>query len=142
MGFSTKECAWSKTSVKVLGRTLVGITGFDLNKKIDAEYLYGGGDEPIDIQTGNKSYPGSLELMKFEVDLLNEAAQSAGFEDILEVPHEAIVITCVFKKTLTSPIKTLTSLATKFTELPYKLNQNDKSMKMNLPLMSMKTTVL
>ena len=70
MGFSTTECAWSQTSIKMLGRTIIGIRGFEFEKTIDDEYIYGAGDEPLDITSGNKSYPGSIKLLKYELDLL------------------------------------------------------------------------
>ena len=139
MGFNTRECAWHQTSVTILGRTLVGIRGFDFEKDVEKEYLYGAGSDPIDIQSGNKSYPCSLRLLKYEVDLLNDAALAAGFEDIVEVPHEAIVITCVFKKTLTSPIRTITAAAVAFKNIKASLEQNGKMTEVTLPGLSMKT---
>ena len=138
MGFSTKECAWSQTRIKVLGRTLVGINGFEFNKKVDKEAIYGAGDEPLDIQPGNKSYTGNLDLKKYEVDVLNKAAKMAGYEDITEVPHEAIVITCTYKKNATDAPATITSLATAFTDLTASMKQNDKEGKLTLPFISMK----
>jgi len=139
MGFSTKECAWSQTTVKVLTRTLVGIAGFDFSKDVETEYLYGAGSDPIDIQRGNKSYPGSIDILKYELDLLNDAAVAAGYEDITEVPNEAINITCVFKKLATDTPRTVSSLACAFGNIKAAMQQNDKSMKVSLPFKAMKT---
>jgi|SRR6185312_8918603 len=141
MGFSTKECAWSRTNVKVLGRTLVGIAGFDFEKDVTTEYVYGAGDDPIDIQRGNKAYPGSVDMMKFELDMLNDAAVTAGFEDITEVPHESIVITCTFKKLPTDVPRTITAAACAFSNIKAAMKQNDLSMTVNLPFKSMKTKI-
>ncbi|HML58658.1 MAG TPA: hypothetical protein PKA85_09845, partial [Ferruginibacter sp.] len=77
MAFSTKECAWAQTSIKLLGRTIIGIRGFEFQKDFEKEYVYGAGADPIDINNGNKGYPGSLTLLKFEVDQLNDAAVAA-----------------------------------------------------------------
>lgn len=140
MGFSTDECAWKKVSIKMLGRTLVGISGFEFEKNFDKEYLYGAGDEPIDIQDGNKSYPGSFKLYKYEIDLLNDAAQAAGFADITEVPHELIVATCVFKKTLTSKTRTITSSGIAFSNLKAGMEQGAKKTEMTLPFIAMNNT--
>lgn len=142
MGFSTKECEWSKTTIKVLGRTLVGIRGFEFEKNIETEYLYGAGDDPIDIQRGNKGYPGSLNMLKYEVDMMNDAARAAGYEDITEVPHDAVVITCQYKKKLADPARTITSAGVAFTSLKYALQQNAKMSEVPMPFLSMKTTVL
>ncbi len=141
MGFNTKECEWSSTSVAILGRKPVGITGFEFEKNIEKEYLFGAGSEPIDIQMGNKTYPGSVTLLKYEVDLLNDAALSAGYEDILEVPHTAIVITCQFKATSTSKIRTITATGCAFDSLKAGSKQNDKKTEMAMPFKAMKTVL-
>lgn len=139
MGFSTKECAWSQTSFKCLGRTTTGRLGFELEKDVETEYLYGDGPEPIDIQRGNKSYPGNVEMLKYELDMYNDAAVAAGYEDITEVPLEAIVITCVYKKLATDKPRTITASGVAFTNIKIAMQQNDKSTKVTLPFKSMKT---
>lgn len=141
MGFSTKECAWSQTTVKILGRTLVGIQGFDFEKDVETEYLFGAGPDPIDIQRGRKTYPGSIDVLKFELDLLNDAALNAGYEDITEVPHEAIVITCVYKKLAADTPRTVTAMAVAFGNYKVAMKENDKSTVVSLPFKSMKTIV-
>ena len=139
MGFNTKECAWKHISVKVLNRTIVGITGFEVSKSVEKEYLHAAGDEPIDIQSGNKTYPGNLKLLKYEVDQMNEAAIAAGFSDITEVPHEAIVITVLYKKTANSEQQTVTCAGVAFQELKFGSDQNSKKTEITIPFLSMKT---
>lgn len=141
MGFNTRECAWHQTTVKMLGKTFVGLRGFEFEKNIDKEYLRASGNEPIDIQTGDKSYPGTLKLLKYEVDQLNDAAVAAGYEDILEVPHELIVITCVHKKNKTDKARTITAAGVAFTSLKYALDSGGKSTEVPLPFLSMKTSL-
>ena len=141
MGFTTKECAWSHTSVKLLGATMVGLRGFEFDKDIEKEYLYAAGDEPIDIQNGNKGYPLNLKLLKYEVDKLNDAALAAGYEDILEVPHELIVITCQYKKRITDAQRTIVSSGVAFTSLKFAMEQNNKMGEVTLPGMAMKTVI-
>lgn len=141
MGFSTKECAWHQTSMKVMGRTIIGIRGFELNKNVEKEYLYGAGDEPIDIQSGNKSYPGNLKLLKYEVDAMNDAAVTAGYEDITQVPHEAVVITCIYKKNPTDTARSITASGVSFTEIRNAMEQNGKMTEITIPFLSMKTVI-
>lgn len=141
MAFSTKECAWAQTSIKLLGRTIIGIRGFEFQKDFEKEYVYGAGADPIDINNGNKGYPGSLTLLKFEVDQLNDAAVAAGYEDITEVPHEAVVVTCVFKKNASDQARTITAMGVAFTNLTLGMQQAAKMTEVNLPFMAMKTTI-
>lgn len=134
----TSEFAWSHTTLTILGAKMVGINGWSFNKKFDKEVLYGAGDEPIDIQSGNKSYDLNVDLKKYEVDKLNDAALAAGFEDITEVPHEAIVITTSFKKTDADKTRTIIATGVSFTSLPQSMSQGDKEMKVSLPAIAMK----
>jgi hypothetical protein len=139
MGFSTKECAWSQTSIKLLGVTIEGIRGWSFKKAIDKELLFAAGDEAVDITSGNKSISGTLTLLKYEFDKLNDAAQLAGYDDILEVPHTAILITCAFKLNATTPIRTIsTPLGLAFTDSEVAMQQNAKMTEVPLPFIAQK----
>lgn len=137
-GFSTNECAWAQITFKLLGRTIVGIRGFEVDKEIEKEHLFAAGDEPIDIQSGNKKLTGNFKFLKYEVDLLNEAAQAAGFLDITEVPHTLISSSIVFRKTLTAPIKTLNVYSIAFTKMTFGMEQNGKLMEITMPYLAMR----
>lgn len=133
MAFSTKECSWAQTSVKLLGRTLEGIRGFEFNKQIDKEVLYGAGQVGIDILEGNKEIDGSITILKYELDLLNDAAKLAGYMDITEVPYTAIVITCAYQLTSVSKLRTHTVPGAAFTKMGIGMKQNDKGTEIQLP---------
>lgn len=139
--FSTKECAWAQTSLKILGRTVQGLKGFDFNKEIEKELIYAAGDEAIDITAGNKKVDGSLKVLKFEHDLLTDSAQLAGFEDITEVPHIATVITCTFKLNPTAPIRTITVFGVAFTKWGVAMEQNAKFTDVTLPFIATKVVL-
>lgn len=136
--FSTSECAWSNISMKVLGRTITGLKGFSFKKGVEKEHIYAAGKDPVDIQSGNVKPEGNIKLLKYEVDLLNDAAQAAGYEDILEVPHDLILITCAFKKSKTDTIRTIEAQGVAFTELDYTMEQNAKNADITLPFLCMK----
>lgn len=137
VNITTSECAWSKFEVKLLGRTIKGLRGFSFKKTVDKEHLYGAGDEPLDIMSGNKKYEGNIKILGFEADALNKAAQAAQYDDITEVPHELIVITCSYKKRLTDKIKTYTATGVAFTETGIDLEQNAKHREITLPFIAM-----
>lgn len=138
MDFKTQDCAWSNIKLTLLGRTLTGLRGFETKKTIEKEHVYASGDEPVDIQSGNKKYEGSLKLLKFEVDLLNDAALIAGFADITEVPHTLITATIEFKKELIGTIRTIAVLGISFTELPTAMEQGAKMNEVTLPFIAMR----
>lgn len=138
MPFNTSECAWHNTSMKLLGRTITGLRGFSFKKGVEKEHLYAAGKNPIDIQSGNVKPEGSIKLLKYEYDLLQDAAQKAGFDDITEVPHTAITITCSFKKNATDPIRIMEAQGVSFNEWEVAQEQNAKMTEVNLPFLAMK----
>jgi len=137
MHIKSSEYAWHQTEVRLMGRTVVGISGFEFKKSIDKEAVYGAGQNPIDIQEGNVSCSGSLSLFGFELDRLNQAAQTAGYDDILSVPHELIVITASMRKFAKDPITTVTARGVAFTEYAHAMNQGDKKREVSLPFIAM-----
>jgi len=134
---TSSECAWSHFEVKLLTRVTKGLRGFEFNKEVEKEHLFGAGNDAIDIQTGNKKNTGSITLLGFEVDMLNATAAAAGYDDITDVPHDAIVITCSFKKLATDPIKTYVARGVAFTEAKTSMKQNDKQREIQLPFLAM-----
>lgn len=137
VNITTSECAWSHFEVKVLTRVAKGLRGFSFKKTIEKEHLYGTGDEPLDIMTGNKKYEGNIKLLGFEVDALNKAATAAGFSDITEVPHEAVLINCSFKRRPTDAVSSYTATGVAFTENGVDLEQNAKHREITLPFIAM-----
>lgn len=136
--FSTKECAWAQVKMKMLGRTITGLRGFEFRKAVEKELLYAAGPEAIDIQEGNKAGSGTITLLKFELDLLNDAAIAAGFADIVEVPHVLISITGQFKKNIGSKSRIIEVPALAFTDMSVAMQQNAKFAEVSLPFISAK----
>jgi len=135
---TTSECAWSAVSVQVLGRKLTGLRGFSNKKSVEKEPLYASGPDPVDITTGNKKYEGNLKLLKYELDLMNDAAQAAGYEDITEVPHTLISIVTQYKKNETDPIRTISAMGVAFMEMDEAMEQNAKMTEVTLNWIAMK----
>ena len=135
--FSTEECAWSQISVSILGRKLVGMRGFQVDEEVDKEILYAAGQLGIDIQEGNVKNSGNLKLLKFEVDMLNDAAKVAGYKNILRVPHTLISFVISYKKTLTSPMRKVVVTGVGFTSLTNAMEQGAKYTEITLPYLAL-----
>lgn len=138
--FSTKNYNWNNITISLLGRKVVGIRGFEFNKEIEKEGVYAQGSEPITISAGNKKYDGNIEVLKHELDLMNDAAIKAGFEDITEVPHEAISITCDFKNLPTDKTRQVVAIGVAFTKIGIGVKQNDMNVVITMPFIAMKIT--
>lgn len=137
LNITTEECSWAKFELKVLNRTTKGLRAFSVKKTKDQEHLHASGDEPIDILSGNKKYEGKIKILGFELDAMNKAANDAGYDDITEVPHEAIVITIAFKKRATDPIKTYVASGVSFGECGTDMEQGAKFREIELPYLCM-----
>ncbi len=129
MFFDTKECEWSDQDVYLNGFKIAKILGVKFSKGKEKEALYAGGDEPISIQGGNKTYEGTLTLLKGAVDNMNAAALLAGGEDLLDI---AWTLTVVFKAKGTRILKSHTLMGVDFDKFEEGLMQNDK--KSEIPL--------
>lgn len=137
MHIKSSEYAWHHTEVKILGRILDGITGWELKKTTEKEALYGAGQHALDIQSGNIACSGSINLWGFEADRLEQAAQAAGYDSIQDVPHELITITVSARKMAKDPITIWTATGVAFTETSDKLSQNDKKRDNAMPFICM-----
>jgi len=126
--------------MKFMGRTIHGITAWQFTKTKEKTAVYGAGSEPIDIASGNTSYEGSITIMGYELDKLNKAAQEAGYDDILEIPHELLSLTISMKKHVTSAVTVIAVRGIAFTSIPHAFNQADKTRSYQLPCVCMSVT--
>jgi hypothetical protein len=137
VNITSSECAWANFEVKILGRTIKGLRGFSLKKEVEKEHLYGAGDDPLDITSGNKKNTGNIKLLGFEVDAMTKAAAASGYGDITEVPHEAIIVSVSYKRRPTDSINTYIASGVAFTETGVDLEQNAKHREITLPFLAM-----
>ena len=68
---------------------------------------------------------------------MNRAAKKAGYADIVDVPHELIVITCKYQKTKLDPKTYHTATGVGFTEFASAMEQNAKMREVTLPWLAM-----
>lgn len=134
--FTTNECAWKHISMKMLTRTMTGLTAFEVKLAVEKELLFAAGAKAIDIMEGNESAAGTITVLKSELDMLNDAALSAGYASIVHVPHTLISCTVQFKKTLTSPTRIIEVPALAITDATVGMQQNSKFANVPLPFIA------
>jgi len=142
LNIRSSECAWQDAEVKLLGRTIQGLRGWDYKKTVEKDYVYGSGNEPLDINDGNKKYEGNIKILGFELDTLNKVAVAAGYDDITEVPHEAIVIVIKFQKSKLDPKTFVTINGVGFKETGGSMEQGAKMREVTLPWIAMNITTI
>ena len=128
MSFNSREYEWSDVAVVIAGRMVTGIRGISYTSSQEKEALYAKGNRPHSIQRGNKSYSGSIRLLQSELDALEAAARG----DVLDVSFNLIVS---YGNPLKGDVITTDILmGCEITEVPKSINQNDKFMEIELPL--------
>lgn len=126
--FNSKEYEWADVTVVMAGRDVTGIRGVSYNSAQEKEALYAKGNKPHGIQRGNKSYEGSIRLLQSEYEALNAAAGG----DALDVNFNIIV--SYGNPSKGDVIHTDLLAGVEITSKPKSLNQNDKFMEIELPL--------
>lgn len=137
MNIRSKECAWHQSELKILGRVITGLRGWEVKKTVEKDPLYGAGQHAIDITEGNVKVEGNIKVLGFEADALNQAAQIAGYDDITNVPHELIVMNIKLKKTLADKPVHIAVRGIAFTESGDSMEQGAKNREITLPYIAM-----
>lgn len=128
MNFNSREHEWSDVNVVMAGRSVTGIRGISYTSSQEKEALYGKGNKPHSIQRGNKSYTGSIRLLQSELEALERAAGG----DALDARFNVIV--SYGNPSKGDVVHTDLLKACEITEIPKSLNQNDKFMEIELPI--------
>lgn len=126
--FDSREYEWADITVVMAGRDVTGIRGISYTSEQEKEALYAKGNKPHGIQRGNKSYSGSIRLLQSEYEALNAAAGG----DALNVSFNIVV--SYGNPSMGDVIKTDLLQGVELTSKPKSMNQNDKFMEIELPL--------
>lgn len=131
MQFNSREYEWADLSVVMAGRSVTGIRGLKYTSSQEKEALYAKGNKPHAIQRGNKSYSGTVKILQSELEALERAAGG----DILDATFNIIAS---YGNPLKGDIIKVDLLQQcEITEVPKGLEQGDKFMEIELPLIIM-----
>jgi hypothetical protein len=126
-----KETEWADLKVAIDGKPVTGIRNVSYKETSEDEALYGAGRNPIGIQSGNKSYEGSIKLLKNEADALNAAALLLGYDSIVDVP--GLVVTIAYLPKGGRLLRTDILQGCKIGEFANNMEQGAKMMEIELP---------
>ncbi len=135
--FNSKEYTWSNVEVSYLGMLITGIRGVKYKVSHEKEALYGRGNKPHSIQSGNKSYEGEIKLFQSEVDALNAAATEAGYDDLTDFSFDIAVAYVPKNLAGSSKISNKKIIAVEITEFEEGMEQGDKNMEITLPFIAL-----
>lgn len=128
MKMNTREYEWADVTVVAAGRPITGIRGVSYTSSQEKEALYAKGNKPHAIQRGNKAFSGNIRLLQSELESLEIAAGG----DALDVSFDIMV--AYGNPSKGDVITTDLLRSCEITEIPKGLNQNDKFMEIELPI--------
>lgn len=127
--FDTREYEWADITVVLAGRDVVGLRSIKYSEKKEKEALYGKGNKPISIQSGNVSYEGEVGLTESEYETLRLAMGGS-------ILHRSIFIIVSYGNPSKGDVmKTDTLVGVQFTEDSVDRKQGDKFMEKSLPIL-------
>lgn len=131
---NSEEFAWSDAQVVLLGKVIEGIVAFSYKKSQSKELRYGRGNQPIGYKRGNKSYEGSITILKSELEALKDASEDG---DILSLKGFDIVFSYVAED---GSLKTDVAKFAEFKESEESLKQGDGNGEYELPFLALRIT--
>lgn len=137
MSFSTKQYEWSNTKINILGRTLVGVQGVSYKVTREKTPVYGRGNKPLAIQSGNKSFEGELMLLQSELELLRAAVKTINpLYDLTDISFDIVVS---YERPTAAGFERVTDvvIGAEFTEYEKGMEQTDTQMEISLPFVAL-----
>lgn len=132
--FDSKECEWADMSVLFAGAPLVKVRGLKYKASKAKQHLHGAGDEPISIQSGNRTYEGQIKVLKGALDDMNQAAVEAGGKDVLDMQFDIVV---TYKAAPGRPLQTDILTGVQIKDFEKGWEQGAKNMDITLPIIFM-----
>jgi hypothetical protein len=129
--FNSKEYEWSDVKIFMFGKYVTRARAVSYKVSKEKEHLHAGGDEPHAIQSGNKSYEGSITLLQSELIALINASGKRHLVDI-----DAFDIIVAYGGNLI-PITIDRLKHFEFTEYEKSISQGDKFQEIELPIIGL-----
>ena len=127
--FNSKQYSWCSISVLLGGRILDGCTAIEYTEKKEKDLLYGRGCKPHGVVGGNVSYEGKISIWQSELEAMtrdetNKNILALSFDIVVAyVPNDGgQIVTDILK-------------GVEFTEVKKGMNQGDKNMIVELPIL-------
>ena len=135
--FDSKDCEWSDMTIMFAGASLTKVRGLKYKTAKEKQLLHAAGDQPISIQSGNRTNEGEIKVLKGAIDDMNRAAQAAGGQDILDMQFDIVV---TYKAQGTRLLQTDVLKNVEVTAFEKGWDQGAKNMDISLPIVFLSLT--
>lgn len=127
----SRDFSWHEIEVSVNGIDLNMLLGIEWTNPIEKEFLYGKGDKPQKIKSGNERTEGTLRMQQSDLERLCDVSPEGKVTKLRNV-----MIQAAFANEDGGLVR-YSITGAEFTQNRYALNQNDKSMQVELPFMAL-----
>ena len=131
MKVDSRNFSWSEVEIRVAGLLLTAVQGITFNNKREFEYLYGKGSAPLAIKSGNESTDGSVTMLQGDLEALKDKAPNGDLTQLRNVDIQAAF------RNLEGAMVRYSLTGVQFTENQIEINQNDKQVQVQVPLMAL-----
>ncbi len=137
MEFNSKEYAWANIEVALFGQKIRGCRGVKYKKTQEKEPVYGAGDKPHTIQSGNVAVEGEISILQSTLEkILEETRATLGpGASLTDIPPFDIPVS--YKPKYGGKIVNDVIKFAEFTEVEKGMNQGDKFMEITLPFVAL-----
>jgi hypothetical protein len=132
---SSKQFEANDMTVVILGQIVTGITNIEVETSQEKEVIYGRGNKPLAIQSGKKSFEGSITLLQSEYSALLAAAKAKN--PLYDITDIAFDIVWNFNRTLDSTNENYTIVGVEITKAKLGMGTGDKNMEIELPFLAL-----
>lgn len=127
--FNSREYQWSDVRATIGGRPITRLRGVRYKVTKEKELLYGAGEEPVSIQSGNKAYEGDVTMTRSEY----ESLAAAGGGSVLDLQLDIVVS---YGNPSEGDVMVTDKLfGCQFTEEENSMSQGDKNEDITLPFL-------
>lgn len=131
MAFDTREYEWADITLIVGGEEIAGIRSVRYKEEIEREAIYAKGNQPVAIQSGNRSYDGEIIVLQSAYEQLVKAGRGS----VLSISADATVHYGNPNKGDSILSKRITGM--RFTEAENQMTQGDMFMEVTLPFIAL-----
>ena len=133
--FDTKDFEWKDITVTIGGAKVNKLRNIKFKTAQEKDYLHGAGDDPLSIQSGNRTYPGTIEITAIALRDLNAAAIAAGGRDALDLKFDVVVS---YRAAVNRPLLLRTLIGVELEEFEEGMAQGEKFSTISLPFKALK----
>jgi hypothetical protein len=126
---NTRNYSWSESEIQVAGVMQTEVVAVEWNEEQEMEFIYGKGNDPLDIKEGNINRTGTLTLLQGGMENLCDISPNGKLIRLKNIDIQVAFSGDGLEVTRYS----LTGV--RFTSQPMALRQNDKKMEVAIPFM-------